>query len=156
VDAALCRQNERVGVLRVRRAGPDHVDAAGVRHRPRRVVVVRAAPPLCKRHRPPGIHVGARHKHDTISASAASACSPVACALAMPPVPTIPNRSVPAIVVAGQRLLEGIELAQAIRRGHVRASAVQASAGRYLSPHERAREAADIFSRLAGSLACAA
>jgi transposase-like protein len=59
-------------------------------------------------------------------------------------------------IASGQRLLEGIELAQAIRRGHVRASNGQGSAGRYLSLHERAREAADTFIRLARALAGAA
>src|SRR5438093_7230 len=34
---------------------------------------------------------------ETISASAASAASPVACALAMPPVPTMPKRTFAAI-----------------------------------------------------------
>ena len=64
--------------------------------------MARAAPPLGKRPRRPASTSAHDDKHDTISASAASACSPVACALAMPPVPTIPNRSVPAIVVAGR------------------------------------------------------
>jgi transposase, IS6 family len=57
---------------------------------------------------------------------------------------------------SGQQLLEGIELAQAIRRGHVVVGKVQSSAGRCLSPHERAREAADTFLRLARALAGAA
>ena len=59
-------------------------------------------------------------------------------------------------IATGQQLLEGIELVQAIRRGHVLASTVQGSAGRDLPPHERAREAADTFVRLARALACAA
>jgi putative transposase len=59
-------------------------------------------------------------------------------------------------IASGQQLLEGIELAQAVRRGHVLASKVQGSAGRYLPPHERARGAADTFIRLARVLACAA
>ena len=59
-------------------------------------------------------------------------------------------------IASGQRLLEGIELAQAIRRGYVFASKAQGSAGRYLPPHECAREAADTFIRLAKTLACAA
>ena len=59
-------------------------------------------------------------------------------------------------IATGQRLLEGIELAHAVRCGHVRGSTVQGSAGRSLLPHERAREAADTFIQLARVLACAA
>jgi transposase-like protein len=59
-------------------------------------------------------------------------------------------------VATGQRLLEGIELAHAIRRGHVQASPVAGSPRRCQSPHESARAAADILTELARSLACAA
>jgi transposase-like protein len=59
-------------------------------------------------------------------------------------------------IACGQRLLEGIELAQAIRRGHVLASTVQGSGGRNLPPHERAREAAATFLQIARALVCAA
>jgi transposase, IS6 family len=59
-------------------------------------------------------------------------------------------------IASGQRRLEGIELAQAIRRGHVLARAGQSSAGRELPPRERAREDADTFLRLAKTLAGAA
>jgi transposase, IS6 family len=59
-------------------------------------------------------------------------------------------------IATGQRLLEGIELAHAIRHGHLRASTAPGSAGWCRSPHERAREAAAIFSRLANSLTSAA
>jgi IS6 family transposase len=59
-------------------------------------------------------------------------------------------------ITTGQQLLEGIELAHAIRRGHVLSSTVRGSAGRDLPPHERAREAADTFIRLARALASAA
>jgi transposase-like protein len=59
-------------------------------------------------------------------------------------------------IATGQQLLEGIELVQAIRRGHVRANRLHGSAGRSLPPHERAREAADTFLRLARASACAA
>jgi IS6 family transposase len=59
-------------------------------------------------------------------------------------------------VATGQRLLEGIELAHAIHRGHLRASAGEGSAGGSLPPHERARETADTFMRLARSLPHAA
>jgi transposase-like protein len=60
-------------------------------------------------------------------------------------------------VATGQRLLEGIELTQAIRRGHVYLDAV-AGADPPLSrcPHVRAREVAAIFSTLATRLARAA
>jgi IS6 family transposase len=58
-------------------------------------------------------------------------------------------------IASGQRLLEGIELAHAIRRGHVRAGMGQGTAGRYPPPHERAREAAAMFIRLARALVCA-
>jgi transposase-like protein len=53
-----------------------------------------------------------------------------------------PTRGLQAIA-AGQRRLEGSELAHAIRHGHLGASTVSDSAGRHRSPHERAREAAD-------------
>jgi hypothetical protein len=59
-------------------------------------------------------------------------------------------------IATGQRLLEGIELAHAIHRGHVLSSTVQGSAGWNLPPHERARAAADTFIRLARAVACAA
>jgi transposase-like protein len=53
-------------------------------------------------------------------------------------------------VATGQRLLEGIELARAVRRGHIHPDAVtSASPPPRRSPHARAREAAAIFSSLA-------
>jgi transposase-like protein len=55
-------------------------------------------------------------------------------------------------IASGQRLLEGIELAHALRRSHLRASSASDSAGENRSTHERAREAAAIFSRLDSSL----
>ena len=58
-------------------------------------------------------------------------------------------------IASGQRLLEGSELAHAIRRGHIPATTVQGRAGQALPPHERARAAADTFTRLASSLVCA-
>src|SRR5262249_11915324 len=59
-------------------------------------------------------------------------------------------------IATGQRLLEGIELTHAICRGHIRASRAQGRAGLPSSPHDRAREAADTFLRLARALARAA
>jgi transposase, IS6 family len=59
-------------------------------------------------------------------------------------------------IATGQRLLEGIELAHAIRHGHLGASTASGSAGRRRSPHERAREAAAAFTRLASALSDAA
>ena len=59
-------------------------------------------------------------------------------------------------IATGQRLLEGIELAHAVHRAHLQASPGPVGAGSPLSPHERAREAADTFIRLARALACAA
>jgi transposase-like protein len=59
-------------------------------------------------------------------------------------------------IASGQRLLEGIEFAQAIRRGHVLATTEQGSAGRDLPPRERARYAADTFVRLTKTLTGAA
>jgi hypothetical protein len=59
-------------------------------------------------------------------------------------------------VATGQRLLEGIELAHTIRRGHVGATTAQGNAGRHLPPHERPREAVDSFTWLAKSLVWAA
>ena len=60
-------------------------------------------------------------------------------------------------VATGQRLLEGIELAQAVRRGHIHPDAVaSADPPPSRGPHVRAREAAATFSSLARRLAQAA
>jgi transposase-like protein len=59
-------------------------------------------------------------------------------------------------IASGQRVLEGIELAYALRRGHVQTATVEGNPRRCQPPHARARAAAAIFTRLARSLACAA
>jgi IS6 family transposase len=59
-------------------------------------------------------------------------------------------------VATGRRLLEGIELAQAIGRGTIRSTAEPHSALPSPGPHERARAAARTFAWLATRLAQAA
>ena len=60
-------------------------------------------------------------------------------------------------IATGQRLLEGIELAHAIRRGHVPGEHGVRAARDGARPHTNGpAQAADTFIRLASSLACAA
>jgi len=59
-------------------------------------------------------------------------------------------------IATGQRLLEGIELVQAIRHRSIRPSAGQPRALPSPGPHARAREAARTFAWLARRLARAA
>jgi hypothetical protein len=56
-------------------------------------------------------------------------------------------------VATGQRLLEGIELAQAVRRGHIHPAVGADSPPRRGPPHVRAREVAATFASLARRLA---
>jgi hypothetical protein len=53
-------------------------------------------------------------------------------------------------------LLEGIELAYPIHRGHLEATTGSGGGGCPPSPHERVRETAEAFTRLANSLTDAA
>ena len=59
-------------------------------------------------------------------------------------------------IATGQRLLEGIELAHAIRRGHIRSGRARDAGPAGGRPHERARAAAATFTWLARRLAHAA
>jgi transposase-like protein len=56
-------------------------------------------------------------------------------------------------LATGQRLLEGIELAHALRRGDIRVGTAPGPSQRRRRPHERAREGAAAFARLAQRLA---
>jgi transposase-like protein len=56
-------------------------------------------------------------------------------------------------IATGQRLLEGFELANAIRRGHIGPDAVVSAAPRRRCPHDRARAVVATFTWLAGRLA---
>jgi IS6 family transposase len=59
-------------------------------------------------------------------------------------------------VATGQRLLEGLELAQAVHRGHIRSGNEPEAAPQGLRPYGRARAVAATFTWLARRLTCAA